>query len=99
MAPTTITLSHLPYEIRQKIFTYFVTIPWSIIFDGSFRAYYGHAKRDVDKILAIAEIFLSGPRLFYEDNEFYLSEALILSFLAYKFPYPLQAEPQRHRTI
>ncbi|KAL8834536.1 MAG: hypothetical protein Q9176_007418 [Flavoplaca citrina] len=101
MAPTVTTLSHLPYEIRQKIFTYLITIPGPIKFDGSFRAWYGYDQREVDKILSIVDIFPSSPRLFYEENKFDLSEPFIPSFLAYTLPASTSgstATPQNHVT-
>ncbi|KAL9631094.1 MAG: hypothetical protein Q9204_004396 [Flavoplaca sp. TL-2023a] len=101
MAPNPITLSHLPYEIRQKIFTNLITIPWPIIFDGSFRATLLYQIREVDKTLAILNIFPSGPRLFYENNVFDLSEPFIPSFLTYTLPSSTPDKPttpQNHVT-
>ena len=101
MAPNPITLSHLPYEIRQKIFIYLITIPWPIRFDGSFKAAYGHDNREIDKILTVVDVFPSDPSIFYTHNTFDLCSTLIPSFLAYTLSSPILGSittPQKHIT-
>ena len=101
MAPTVTTLSHLPYEIREKIFTYLVTAPWPLRFNDFFKVPCGDDDHKFDKILAIIDIFPSGPRFFYEENKFYLSDTSIPSFLAHTIPSSTPDKtttPQNHIT-